>query len=51
MQIYCNKFECNGVILRPDKYVFDLLNFNNSDSLDIIINNVLINIRDKIDFH
>ncbi len=51
MQIYCNKFECNGVILRPDKYVFDLLNFNISDSLDIIINNVLSNIRDKIDFN
>ena len=51
LQIYCEKFDCSGVILRPDKYVFDLFNFDKSDSLETIINNVLLNIREKIEFN
>ena len=51
LQIYCKKFDCSGVIIRPDKYVFDLFNFNKSDSLETIINDVLINIREKIEFN
>ena len=51
LQIYCEKFDCSGVILRPDKYVFDLFNFNKSDSLETIINDVLLNIREKIEFN
>ena len=51
MRIYCEKFKCNGVILRPDKYIFDLFKFDSCDSLEIIINNVLSNIRDKIEFN
>ena len=51
MEIYCDKYECNGVILRPDKYVFDLLHFKSNDSLEIIINEVFDNIREKIEFN
>ena len=51
LQIYCEKFDCSGIILRPDKYVFDLFKFNKSDSLETIINDVLINIREKIEFN
>jgi len=51
LQIYCEKFDCSGVILRPDKYVFDLFNFDERDSLETIINDVLINIREKIEFN
>ena len=51
MEIYCDKYECNGVILRPDKYVFDLLNFKSNDSLEMIINEVFDNIREKIEFN
>jgi hypothetical protein len=36
MQIYCDKYECNAVILRPDKYVFDIFNFE-TESLDKIV--------------
>ena len=35
MQIYCDKYDCNAVILRPDKYVFDIFNFE-TDNLDQI---------------
>ena len=51
LQIYCEKFDCSGVILRPDKYVFDLFNFDKSDSLETIVNGVLLNIREKIEFN
>ena len=51
MEIYCDKYECNGVILRPDKYVFDLLHFKSNDSLEIIINEVFDNIKEKIEFN
>ena len=36
MQIYCDKYECNAVILRPDKYVFDIFNLETA-SLDEIV--------------
>ncbi len=51
MQIYCKKFDCDGVIIRPDKYVFDLFNFDEKNSLETIINRVLLNIREKIEFN
>ena len=51
MQIFCDKYECDGVILRPDKYVYDLLTFNKSDSLETIIDKVFNNLKEKIDFN
>ena len=40
MQIYCDKYKCNAVILRPDKYVFDIFNFE-TDNLDEIVSSVI----------
>jgi 3-(3-hydroxy-phenyl)propionate hydroxylase len=36
MKIYCDKYECNAIILRPDKYVFDIFNLE-AASLDEIV--------------
>ena len=36
MKIYCDKYECNTIILRPDKYVFDIFDLETA-SLDEIV--------------
>ena len=44
MKIYCDKYECNAIILRPDKYVFDIFNFE-TESLDEIVANTIKSIE------
>ena len=46
-EIYCKKYNCNAVILRPDKYVFDLIDFKD-ENLDEIIAKVLSLLKEKI---
>ena len=49
MQIYCDKYECNAVILRPDKYVFDIFNFE-TDNLDEIVSSAIKNLQETAVF-
>ncbi len=45
MHIYCDKYDCNAVILRPDKYVFDIFNFE-TDNVDEIVSSVIKSLQD-----
>ena len=45
MQIYCDKYDCNAVILRPDKYVFDIFNFE-TDNVDEIVSSVIKSLQE-----
>jgi len=49
MKTYCERYNCNGVIVRPDKYVYDLINFGNNDNLEVIISKTLESLKEKID--
>ncbi len=48
IDIYCERYDCNGIILRPDKYVYDLINYEDSSSLEIILSKVLESLEEKI---
>ena len=45
---FCEKYNCNGVILRPDKYVFDVINFDSSQDLNTIVSSILSSLQEKI---
>ena len=47
LDTYFSHFECNAVLIRPDKYVFDIINFNEEDSLDQIMSNIINKLEDK----
>ena len=47
LDTYFSHFECNAVLIRPDKYVFDIIHFNEEDSLDQIISDVIIQLKSK----
>ena len=49
MRIYCDKYDCNAVILRPDKYVFDIFNFE-TDNLDEIVSSAIKNLQETAVF-
>jgi 3-(3-hydroxy-phenyl)propionate hydroxylase len=49
MKTYCERYDCNGVIVRPDKYVYDLINYGENDNLEMVISKVLISLKEKID--
>ena len=49
MKTYCDRYGCNGVIVRPDKYVYDLINYGDNDNLEVVISNVLKSIKEKVD--
>ena len=49
MKTYCDRYDCNGVIVRPDKYVYDLINYGDNDNLEVVISNVLKSIKEKVD--
>ena len=49
MKTYCDRYDCNGVIVRPDKYVYDLINYGDNDNLEVVISNVLKSLKEKID--
>ncbi len=48
LDTYCKRYSCDGAILRPDKYVYDLINYENSNNLEEIVIKVLENLEDKI---
>ena len=47
LETYFNHFECDAVLLRPDKYIFDIINFDDNDNLDQIISDVIIQLKSK----
>ena len=49
MKTYCERYDCNGVIVRPDKYVYDLINYGENDNLEVVISKVLKSLKEKID--
>jgi hypothetical protein len=49
MKTYCDRYDCNGVIVRPDKYVYDLISYGDNDNLEVVISNVLKSIKEKVD--
>ena len=49
MKTYCDRYDCNGVIVRPDKYVYDLINYGDNDNLEVVISNVLRSLKEKVD--
>ena len=44
---YCEKFNCDAVFLRPDKYVFDRIEFK-GQTLDEIISEALNQLKEKV---
>ena len=45
--LYCKAYNCDGVFLRPDKYVFDLIN-TKYQTLDEIVSNALNQLKEKV---
>lgn len=47
LETYFNHFKCNAVLLRPDKYIFDIINFDNDKNLDQIISDIITQLKSK----
>ena len=45
--LYCKRYNCDAVFLRPDKYVFDLIN-TEDESLDEIVSKILNQLKEKV---
>ena len=45
--LYCKRYNCDAVFLRPDKYIFDLIN-TEDESLDEIVSKILNQLKEKV---
>ena len=47
LNIYFRHFDCNAVLIRPDKYIFDIINFSDDSNLNEIISDVVCRLNSK----